>query len=191
MSAGLARNWWSVALRGAAAVIFGLCVLVLPRSALASFVLLFAAYLAADGAFAIVAGARAARRGERWRTLILEGFTNLMVAGTLLIWYAITIIPLLHLASVWAIVTGALMLAAARRLLVSHGRWLLTLAGALSASWGALLSVVGPSPTAGSRELELWLVAYAFLFGVALLALAGTLYRRHQEAGARPAPNCS
>jgi hypothetical protein len=43
--------------------------------------LLFAAYVVADGAFAIFAGMRAALPGERWWTLMLEGIANLTVAA--------------------------------------------------------------------------------------------------------------
>jgi uncharacterized membrane protein HdeD (DUF308 family) len=189
MSAGLARNWWTVALRGGAAVLFVVCILTLPPPTLASLVLLLAAYAAADGALAILAGFRAARRGERWGMLILEGATNLTLAGTVLFWHAITITPFVYLTSAWAIVTGALMLAAARRLSISHGRWLLVFAGAVSAGWGIALAAFGPSSTSGSRAIGLWLVAYAVVFGIALLALAARLYRGHHEAIAPSVPN--
>ena len=73
MNTGLARNWWAIGLRGAVAILFAIIVLCLPASTIASLVLMFAAYIAADGAFAILAGMRAAGRGDRWRMLILEG----------------------------------------------------------------------------------------------------------------------
>src|SRR5688572_4477332 len=88
MSAGLARNWWAVGLRGAAAVLFALSVLILPPQTVASLVLLFTAYIAADGALAILSGSRAARRGARWWALVFEGMTNL-AAGGILVWQAI------------------------------------------------------------------------------------------------------
>jgi hypothetical protein len=47
MSAGLARNWWVVGLRAAAATLFEIAVLSLPSPTLASLVLRFAAYVAA------------------------------------------------------------------------------------------------------------------------------------------------
>ncbi len=77
MSALLARNWWAVALRGVFGVLFGLAALILPFTTVASLVLLFAAYMLADGVFAIVAGVRAAARHERWGLLILEGVVDL------------------------------------------------------------------------------------------------------------------
>jgi uncharacterized membrane protein HdeD (DUF308 family) len=167
-------------LRGLAAMLFGLLVLILPRSALASLVLTFAAYVAADGVLAIFAGLRAARAGERWWTLIAEGAANLLVAGAVLVWPAIAVVPFIHMASAWAIVTGALMLAASRRLTPPDGRSLLALAGISSIVWGTVATVVGPTVDGGVRSAELWLVAYALLFAIVLLGLTGRLRRRYR-----------
>ena len=185
MSASLARNWWVVGLRGAAAILLAIAVLWLPSPTLASLVLMFAVYVAADGAFAVIAGMRAASRGERWPLLILEGATNLAAAGTVLIWPTIAIAaPFVRLACAWAVVTGALLLAAAHRLSGPHGRWVLILAGVASAGWGALAATAD----AGNPDtIRLWLVGYAVIFGGVLLALAGQLQRRNREAAAAAA----
>ncbi|HEY3889930.1 MAG TPA: DUF308 domain-containing protein, partial [Caulobacteraceae bacterium] len=66
MNAVLAQNWWAVAIRGVAAILFGLIALALPGAAILGFTLLFAAYVLVDGIFAIVSAVRAARRHERW-----------------------------------------------------------------------------------------------------------------------------
>jgi uncharacterized membrane protein HdeD (DUF308 family) len=182
MSARLARNWWAVGLRGIAAVLFGLAILALPSPTLASLVLLFAAYVAADGGFAILAGVRAADQIERWWTLIAEGVINLTVAGAVLVWLALAVVPLVHLAAGWAVVTGALLLAAARRLSGPQGRWMLGFAGTASAAWGALAAAAGPSSIDPPRLTERWLVGYALLFGAALLVLAFRLRRRHSDS---------
>ncbi len=52
----LSRNWWSVALRALAAVIFGVVALVAPGLSLVALVLVFGAYAFVDGLFAIAAG---------------------------------------------------------------------------------------------------------------------------------------
>jgi uncharacterized membrane protein HdeD (DUF308 family) len=187
MNARLARNWWAIGLRGVVTVVFGLAVILLPPAKIASLVVLFAAYIAADGAFAIIAGALAARRGERWWSLILEGSTNLAVAGVILIWPATIALPFLPLASAWAIVTGAMMLAASQRSSVSHGRWLLVIAGTVSAIWGAVIAGAAPSWAEDISALERWLVAYALLFGVALAALALQLRGEREETNNSPA----
>ena len=85
------------------------------------------------------------RRDEFWQTLIFEGATNLALVGAVLIWSAMAAVAFVRLTSAWAIVTGALLVAAARRLSLSHGRWLLALAGVVSGVWGALAATVGPS----------------------------------------------
>jgi uncharacterized membrane protein HdeD (DUF308 family) len=180
--AGLARNWWAVGVRGVLAVAFGLAVLALPPPTLASLVVWFATYLAADGIFAILAATWAARRGERWPLLIYEGATNLAVAGGVLAWNAVAIAPFFRLASIWAVVTGALLLAAARRLSLSHGRLLLAIAGALSAAWGALVAAWGPSSESVPATTEWWLIGYALPFAAVLMALAGLLQRRHRQS---------
>jgi uncharacterized membrane protein HdeD (DUF308 family) len=183
MSAGLARNWWAVGLRGVAGVAFGLGILLLPPPTLASLVLLFAIYVVADGALAIAAGTRGAGRGERWWTLIVEGLTNLTAAGAILVWAAIAVVPLVSLASAWAVATGALMLAAAHRLSDSHGRWLLAFGGGMSAGWGALAVALAPASGGDLRTTEGWLVAYALVLGVTLVVLATRLRRRHRRVG--------
>jgi uncharacterized membrane protein HdeD (DUF308 family) len=185
MSAGLARNWWAVGLRGAAAMLFVIAILCLPSPTTAALVLMFAAYVAADGVLAILAGMRAAPRGELWRLLILEGATNLAAAGAVLAWPAIAIAaPFLRLACTWAVVTGALLLAAAHRLSGPHGRWILVLAGVASAGWGALAAT---ADAGSAHAIRLWLLGYAVIFGGVLLALTAYLRRRHQKTAAAAA----
>jgi uncharacterized membrane protein HdeD (DUF308 family) len=184
MSAGLARNWWAVGSRGLATVAFGLAVVaLLPSSTAASLAMLFAAYLAADGFFAVLAARRTALISRRWWSLTLEGLTNLGLAAWILIWPAMAAVAFLHVLSIWAIVTGALMLGAAHRLSLLHGRWVLAFAGATSTGWGILLATIGPNATDDPRAMALWLIAYAVLLGVTLLVLGFHLGRRHHQSG--------
>jgi hypothetical protein len=73
------------------------------------------------------------------------------------------------------------MLAAAHRLSSTHGRWLLAFGGGVSAGWGALAGALAPSSEGDLRTTELWLVAYALLFGVTLLILGARLRRGHRQ----------
>src|SRR5258708_33777187 len=111
MSAVLTANWRAMALRGLAGIAFAAVILAMPQPTLAALILLFATYLAADGLLAILAGARAARRGARWRMLILEGAVNLGLAGVNAVWPAISAVAFLHILAAWAIVTGPPLLA--------------------------------------------------------------------------------
>jgi uncharacterized membrane protein HdeD (DUF308 family) len=145
---------------------------------------MFAAYVAADGALAKVSGLRAMRRGDVWQTLIVEGAVNLILAGTVLIWPAMAAAAFVRLVSTWAIVTGAFLLAAARRLARSYGRWLLAAAGFISGIWGALVAAVGPTSASASETMGWWLIGYALPFAATLLVLAGLLQRRHKQSSA-------
>jgi uncharacterized membrane protein HdeD (DUF308 family) len=184
MSAGAGRSWWALGVRGAAAILFAIAIFSLPPQAVAPLVFLFAAYVAGDGAFAILTGMRAPKWGSRWPMLILEGSVNLAAAAAVLVWQAIAAVPLVQITTAWAVITGGLLLAAAHRLVAGEGRWILVLAGIVSASWGASLAAIGASST---RSMGLWLAGYALIFGATLMALAGRLQWHQRNSAARTA----
>lgn len=66
-AAGRAHHWWAVGLRSLAAILFGLSLLLLPSSTITSLVLLFAAYVTADGLPAIIAAPGRAAAVGRYR----------------------------------------------------------------------------------------------------------------------------
>lgn len=176
MSEGLARNWWAVGLRVIAAIAF-IFVLTLPRPTVASLIIAFGVYVTADGIFAIISGIRAIQRRQRWKMLILEGSINLAMAGVILAMPELAIIPFVQLTSGWAVLTGALALAASRRLVDGYGRWFLAFSGGISIAWGALQAAAVPSAETDASKLANWLLGYSISFGVAMLALSIKLHR--------------
>src|SRR6516164_8141207 len=97
----LAQHWWAVGLRGILAIIFGLICLLTPGIAVGAFVIVFAAYMFVDGAFAIISGIRAARSGEQWGLLILEGIVDLAAGILAVVWPAITLVALVWIVAIW------------------------------------------------------------------------------------------
>jgi uncharacterized membrane protein HdeD (DUF308 family) len=176
----LAHNWWVVALRGTVGILFGLVAFVMPGATMLSLVLLFAAYMFADGILALVAAVRAARHHERWGPLTFEGVVDLMAAAVAALWPGITLVSFVLLVAAWALVSGALMIDAAFRLNVAHGRWWLALGGIASVLYGALLVI---APLIGAVVLTWWLGAYALVFGASLLVLA---FRLRSRQGPHP-----
>ena len=79
----LARNWWAIVLRGVFAVFFGLGAFFWPGITLAVLVLLYGAYLFADGILAVL-WALAGRRAGALAVLWLIGAFAL-VAGIVMI----------------------------------------------------------------------------------------------------------
>jgi uncharacterized membrane protein HdeD (DUF308 family) len=180
----LARNWWAVALRGLAGILFGIITFVSPAISLAALVLLFGAYAFADGVLSIVSAVR--RRGaDRWWLLLLQGIVGIAAGVVTWLWPGITAITLLFVIAAWALAGGALQVAAAIRLRkVITGEWLLALSGVLSIALGVLL-VAFPGP--GALALVIWMGAYAFVFGILLMVLGFKLRglrspRAHQPA---------
>jgi uncharacterized membrane protein HdeD (DUF308 family) len=176
MNNSLVGNWWALALRGAAAVIFSLIAFALPGVTLTVLVLFFAAYLLVDGVFALVAGLRAAEHHERWGALALEGMLDLIAGAFVVMWPGLTLIAFVYMAAFWALVSGIALLVAAFRLHREHGEWVMILAGLLSIAWGILVAVF---PIAGILVWAWWIGAYALIFGITMLILAFRLRSRH------------
>lgn len=180
MSASLARNWWAIALRGVAGIVFGVIAFIVPAAAMLTLAWLFAAYLLVDGVFAIVAAVRAAERHERWGLLLFEGVLDIVMGGIVWLFPASAILAFVLITAGWALITGALMLISSFRLHGTHGRLWLALGGVISLIWGGLLAA---SPFTGALVLTWWLGAYAIAFGVVLLILAFRLRGRHARGG--------
>ena len=163
----LARYWWALALRGVFAVLFGLLAFFMPRITLLTLVLLFGAYVLLDGIFDIVAAIRSPR--HHW-ALILEGVVGIVAGILTLGWPAITAMVLLYLIAFWAIFTGVLEIVAGIRLRRAlANELLLILMGVLSLLFGFFIIIF---PSAGALAVLFWIGAYAFLFGIMLIALA-------------------
>ena len=178
LSEVLAESWWAVGLRGIIAVAFGLICVLVPPAAILTFILFFSAYMLVDGVFALASGIKAARNGERWGLLILEGIVDLAAGAIAFLWPQITAIAFVILIGVWAVISGALMLGAALTLKLDHGRWWLALGAVASIIFGILLLV---TPIVGAVVLTWWIGAYAIVFGVMLLVLAFQLHGKKEE----------
>jgi uncharacterized membrane protein HdeD (DUF308 family) len=180
----LTRNWWALALRGVAGILFGIITFMWPGISLAALVFLFGAYAFADGVLSIVSAVRR-RAADRWWLLLLQGIVGIGAGVVTLLWPGITALALLAVIAAWALMGGALQVAAAIRLRkVITGEWLLALGGILSIALGVLL-LIFPGP--GALALVLWTGAYAFVFGIVLMVLGFKLRglrspRVHQPA---------
>lgn len=166
----LTHNWWALALRGVAALIFGILAFVWPSITLTVLVLLFGAYAITDGIFAIVAAMNTSGRGSRWWLLLIEGILGIIVGLLAVFLPGITALFLLYLIAAWAIVTGAFEIGIAIMLRKEMtGEWIMALSGIASVVFGILLMLF---PGAGALAV-IWLIgAYALIFGALLLALA-------------------
>jgi uncharacterized membrane protein HdeD (DUF308 family) len=176
----LVANWWALALRGLAAVLFGLLTFFLPGITLVTLVLLFGAYALVDGIFNLIAFFRVA--SHQW-ALLIEGVIGIIAGVITFAWPAITAIVLLYVMAFWAVLTGSFEIIAGIRLRkVITNEWILLVMGVVSFLFGLLILF---APGAGALAIVLWIGAYALVFGIFLLALAFRL-RWHRRLIAQP-----
>ena len=172
--------WWFVALRGLAAVLFGIAAFAWPGLTLALLVLLFGAYAVVDGVFALIYAFGSGTPFRGWR--VVEGLAGIALGIIALVWPGITALTLLYLIAGWAVVTGVLEIIAAIGLRkVITNEWMLGLSGVASVIFGVILAI---QPGAGALAL-IWLIAgYAIVFGVLLIALGFRLRAAGQKVDA-------
>jgi uncharacterized membrane protein HdeD (DUF308 family) len=164
-------NWKSLAIRGAAALLFGLLTLVWPGPTLWALVLLWGAYVLVDGISILAAVfTHAPGTADRRGWLIVEGVAGIAAGLVTFVWPDITALALLFVIAAWALVTGVMEIVAAVRLReVLDREWLLGLLGVLSILFAIGLVI---TPGAGALVITWFIGWYAAFSGILLLALA-------------------
>ncbi len=165
----LARNWWTLVLRGVLAILFGIAVFIWPQISIFVLVGLFGFFVLLSGILALIAafGSRQLE-ANRW-LLVFEGIVGIIAGVLVFFWPAITALILLYFIAAWAIITGIIEIIAAIQLRKEiENEWLLALAGIASILFG-FLAVIRPG--AGALAI-LWVIGgYAIIFGIMLLIL--------------------
>jgi uncharacterized membrane protein HdeD (DUF308 family) len=182
----LANRWWVLALRGLAAIAFGVLTFVAPKLTLLVLITLFGAYALVDGVFNLVLAVRRGRAGFSWGWFVFEGLASVAAGVVTFLWPGITALWLLFIIAAWAVVTGVAEIASAIRLRKQiRDEWLLALSGVFSVALGVLLFLY---PGAGALAMVVWIGIYALIFGGLTLTLAFRLraWRRSDE---RPLPS--
>jgi uncharacterized membrane protein HdeD (DUF308 family) len=167
----LTRDWWVYAVRGAAAIVFGILALAWPGETLTALVFLFGIYALVDGGSLLVALARGdvlARR-HAWATALM-GIAGIAAGIAAFAWPGITALTFLYLVAVWAITVGVLEIVSAIELRreIDNEVWM-AISGLLSIAFGALLVA---NPGSGLVSL-VWLVGlWAIVSGGANIGFA-------------------
>lgn len=167
----IGQEWGWIALRGAAALLFGILALAHPLITVVVLALMWGAFAFADGLFSLISIWHLHKKGVRWWPYLLHGLLGLAAGILTLLWPGITVLVLLYILAFWALFGGIAEIAAAIRLRKEmEGEWILVLAGAVSILFG-LLVLFRPVP--GGIVAVAWMVgAYAIIVGVLHLMLA-------------------
>jgi uncharacterized membrane protein HdeD (DUF308 family) len=166
----LSKRWWTVLLRGIAAVVFGILAFAWPHLTIATLILLFGYYALIHGIFAL--GAAIGFRQEavnRW-LLALEGVVGIAAGIITLRSPTTTAVVLIFFVWIWALVTGVVRIAEAIRLRKQiQGEMWLALSGVVTIAFGLMLRL---RPLAGLVALAWIIAAFALLFGLLEIMLS-------------------
>ncbi len=166
----LAKNWWSLLIRGFVAVALGLIAAIWRGISFRGLALAFFGYAMIDGLVSLAGALRAAEAHERWASLLMEATVSIAAALIALAWPPAPYFGLLYVIAAWALTTGIFEILSSIRLRKHvHGEWLMLLSAASSLIIGVLMVAL---PLTSASAIAVWIGAYALVFGGLLIALA-------------------
>jgi uncharacterized membrane protein HdeD (DUF308 family) len=174
------QNWWMLAMRGIAAILFGIGSILWPGITLAVLVFMFGAYALVDGIFALITGIRV----RRWE-MVIVGIAGILTGVLTFVWPGVTALALLYFIAVWSLITGVFEISMAIQLRkIIDNEWTLILTALLSIVFGVTLIVF---PGAGALSV-LWLIGwYALIAGILTLVFSFRLRGVHKRMSGRVA----
>jgi uncharacterized membrane protein HdeD (DUF308 family) len=177
----LVHEWWSVSLRGVLALVAAAAILVTPIPHADRLLRVFGAYLLLDGLIELVMAALAARQGEHWHKLVVDGVLGVVFGALNLIGGNLPLQVRADLIALRVFLTGVVSIVGARRLRAELPEvlpeWLLLVCGIGSIAFSVVI-VAGPTIEAHVVGRLDWLASlYLACFGALLLALAARLYQ--------------
>ncbi len=166
----LARNWWILLMRGIAAILFGIAAFAWPGLTLSVLVIIFGAYILADGLIGVIDAIRYRDQMDNWWFWLLEGVLGIVVGVLTLFMPGITALILLGFVAAWSILGGILRIVAAIQLRKKiKGEWFMILSGVLSILFGVAIIAL---PHAGLLSIA-WIIGFwAIAIGVVFVLLA-------------------
>jgi uncharacterized membrane protein HdeD (DUF308 family) len=183
MLTALAQNWWMVALRGVAAILFGFVAILWPGLTVGVFVAFFGAFAIVDGAFAVGASI-AGPSNDRWWHLI-GGVAGIAVGLIAWAWPGLTALTLLYIIATWAVIVGTLEIGAAIALREwLNDEWLFILSGVVSILFGIVLFAF---PGDGAIALVTTIGIFSMILGGSLVGFALRLRTFNQGPTTRAA----
>jgi uncharacterized membrane protein HdeD (DUF308 family) len=188
LNQALVRNTRFLALRGVAAIAFGVIALAWPNLTFVALLALFGAFAFVEGAFTLGAGLNLlVERQTSWVPYVIGGLAGIAVGAVTFLWPGITALTLVYLIAFWAIITGVFEFVAALELAGElQGDWTLGLAGILSVAFGVSVAL---DPRSGVLAV-VWIIGlYAILAGITRLVLAYRLRGTKQKAQAAFQPS--
>lgn len=179
MTSSLTRNWWVLALRGVAAIIFGVLAFLFPLQAIDVLVIFYGAFALVSGIFALGAALAGVHPGIPTWALVVQGLAGIVIGLITFFMREAAELAIIILIGAWEIVNGITTIAAAIRLRKEiEGELLLGVSGLLSVIVGVIILA---RPIVGAIMIAYLIGFYALFFGITMLALAFRLRSWHRD----------
>lgn len=181
--ASFAGYWWVVLLRGIIAFLFGIAIFIWPGITLALLILMFAAFVLADGIMLAVHSLMSIKTDSRWWLRLLQGIVAVIAGIAVLMWPGLTALVLLYIIAFNAILGGAIQATTAilyRKAI--RGELLLIAGGIMSVIFGALLLMY---PLTGALALIKVIGIFEIFYGILLMVMSFDLLSMSKAAPAR------
>ena len=155
--------WWSLVIRGAIAILFGIMALISVQFALLFLVYLFGAYALLDGIIAVILSLQERSIASRWWVLLLAGIFGIVLGLVTFFRPGPIILVIFYLVAAWLVITGIFEIISAFTLAAFGIEWLLVGAGVLS----IIVSIIFFLHPAASILSIVWLLGvFALVYGV-------------------------
>jgi uncharacterized membrane protein HdeD (DUF308 family) len=173
-----------IALRGVAAILFGITAIAWPGITIGVFVAFFGAFALVEGGFSIGAALSGETRNP-W-LYVLRGALGMLVGIIAWTWPGLTALSLLYFIAAWAVITGVTEIVAALEFRDAiSGEGLIIVSGIISVIFGAVLFAF---PGSGAIALVTTIGIFAMISGtwdiIAAFGLRGWTSGRLHTAGA-------
>ena len=141
MAGALRGTWWSLALRGVVALVFGLLFLVWPLAATEFAVkILFAVFCLLDGALHIISIFTKRQTDRGWWLVILEGLCLILLGLVTFMWPGFTFFLLVYFVAIRALLMGLFHAYMGISLMnVGASGWVPLLTGILAIAFGVFI----------------------------------------------------
>ncbi len=191
--------WWLYVLNGVIAILLSAVliasVLTFPVPALAMFFMLFGAFLVAKGAITVAAAVKN-RKLTIWRSLLVNGLSNITLGALMFVWTESTAVALMLVLGAWMFVTGIFDIVHALKIRQSKKiEWSLALSGLVALPIGALFILL---PAIGMLSFMLVFGGYcaftgfiSFRFGLRLRHGGGAKAKNYEETGSEHAEHAA
>ncbi len=161
--------WWSMVIRGAIAILFGIMALISAQFVLLFLIYLFGAYALLDGIIAVILSLQERSIASRWWVLLLAGIFGIVLGLVTFFRPGTIALVIFYLVAAWLLVTGIFEIISAFTLAAVGIEWLLVGAGVLS----IIVSIIFFLHPVASILSIVWLLGvFALVYGVIQLVRA-------------------